>query len=71
VAAFSELASAIQAAFRGGSFLYPSAAAALVEEYQQKADRGHRRDPYDRLTDGEREVFKLIVEGYTAREIGD
>jgi two-component system response regulator NreC len=71
VAAFSELASAIQAAYRGDSFLSPSAAAALVEEYQQKADRRHRRDPYDRLTDREREVLKLIVEGYTAREIGD
>jgi two-component system response regulator NreC len=70
-AAFSELASAIQAAYRGDSFLSPSAAAALVEEYQQKADRRHRRDPYDRLTDRERGVLKLIVEGYTAREIGD
>jgi two-component system response regulator NreC len=71
VAAFSELASAIQAAYRGDSFLSPSAAAALVEEYQQKAGRGRREDPYDRLTDREREVLKLIVEGYTAREIGD
>jgi two-component system response regulator NreC len=71
VAAFSELASAIQAVYRGDSFLSPSAAAALVEEYQQKADRRHRRDPYDRLTDREKEVLKLIVEGYTAREIGD
>ncbi|MBM4462415.1 MAG: response regulator transcription factor [Chloroflexi bacterium] len=71
VAAFSELASAIQAAYRGDSFLSPSAAAVLVEEYQQKASTGRREDPYDRLTDREREVLKLIVEGYTAREIGD
>ncbi len=36
MAAFSELASAIQAVYRGDSFLSPSAAATLVEEYQQK-----------------------------------
>jgi len=71
VAAFSELASAIQAAYRGDSFLSPTAAAALVEEYQQKANGKRLRDPYDRLTDREKEVLKLIVEGYTAREIGD
>jgi DNA-binding NarL/FixJ family response regulator len=71
VAAFSELALAIQAAYRGDSFLSPTAAAALVEEYQQKANGKRLRDPYDRLTDREKEVLKLIVEGYTAREIGD
>lgn len=71
VAAFSELASAIQAAYRDDSFLSPTAAAALVEEYQQKANGKRLRDPYDRLTDREKEVLKLIVEGYTAREIGD
>ena len=36
--AFSELASAIQAAYRGESFLSPSAAAALVEECQMKTN---------------------------------
>ena len=42
-----------------------------MEEYQQKANGKRLRDPYDRLTDREKEVLKLIVEGYTAREIGD
>ncbi|GAF87035.1 unnamed protein product, partial [marine sediment metagenome] len=35
MAAFSELTSAIQAVYKGDSFLSPSAAAALVEECQQ------------------------------------
>ena len=43
--ASSELTSAIQAAYRGESFLSPSAAAALVEEYQQKAALGWRKGP--------------------------
>jgi DNA-binding NarL/FixJ family response regulator len=69
--AFSELASAIQAAYRGDSFLSPTAAAALVEEYQQKVTTGSRKEPYQRLTDRERQALKLIAEGHTTREIAD
>ena len=71
MAAFSELASAIQAAYRGDAFLSPSAAAALVEEYQLKTSVGGGKDAYQQLTDREREVLKLVVEGHTAREIAD
>jgi len=71
MAAFSELASAIQAIYRGDSFLSPSAASALVDEYQQKATAEGGKDPYQLLTDREREVFKLVVEGHTTREIAD
>lgn len=71
MAAFSELASAIQAVYRGESFLSPSAAAALVQEYQQKANVEGEKDTYQQLTDREREVLKLVVEGHTAREIAD
>jgi len=70
-AAFSELASAIQAVHKGDSFLSPSAAAALVEECQQKTNDKAEDDPYQHLTDREREVLKLVVEGNTAREIAE
>jgi len=69
--AFSELAQAIQAAYRGESYLSPSAAAALIEECQQKINTEGDKDPYQQLTDREREVLKLIAEGHTAREIAD
>ena len=69
MAAFSELASAIQAVYRGESFLSPSAASALVEECQQKAVAEGEKDPYQVLTDREREVLKLVVEGYTSKQI--
>ncbi|MFC1923956.1 response regulator [Chloroflexota bacterium] len=71
MAAFSELASAIQAVYRGDSYLSPSAAGALIEEYQQKTTVEGERDSYQQLTDREREVLKLVVEGHTAREIAD
>ena len=64
----SELVSAIHAVQEGDSFLYPSAAAALIEDYLQQT-KGE--DPYDQLTAREREIFKLIAEGHTSREIAD
>jgi two-component system response regulator NreC len=70
-AAFSELASAIQAVYQGGSFLSPIAAAAMVEECQQKVAGDGEKDSYHNLTDRERETLKLVAEGYTAREIAD
>jgi len=69
--AFAELASAIQTAYNGESFLSPTAAAALVDEFQQKAGVEGERDPYQQLTDREKEVLKLVVEGHTAREMAD
>jgi DNA-binding NarL/FixJ family response regulator len=70
-AAFSELASAIQAVYQGGSFLSPIAAAAVVEECQQKVATEGETGSYQNLTDREREMLKLVAEGYTAREIAD
>jgi two-component system response regulator NreC len=70
-AAFSELASAIQAVYQGGSFLSPVAAAAIVEECQQKMSPEGETDSYQNLTDREREMLKLVAEGYTAREIAE
>ena len=67
----SELASAIQAVYKGDSFLSPSAAAAVVDECQQKVTIEGERDSYQQLTDREREVLKLIAEGHTAREIAE
>jgi len=66
-----ELASAIQAVYRGDSFLSPSAAAILVEECQLKTGAEGEKDSYQLLTDRERETLKLIAEGHTAREIAE
>ncbi len=61
----SDLIAALYAVHTGESFLYPSAAAALIEDYRQQA----KVEPYDRLTAREREILKLIAEGHTSREI--
>ncbi|MBC7262980.1 MAG: response regulator transcription factor [Chloroflexi bacterium] len=71
LAASSELALGIRAVYRGDSFLSPSAARVFVEGYQQRAALWEKDDPYQQLTDREREVLKLIAEGRTTREIAD
>jgi DNA-binding NarL/FixJ family response regulator len=63
----SDLVSAIRAVHGSESFLYPSAAAALIESYRQQVEE----EPYDRLTAREREILKLIAEGNTSREIAE
>jgi DNA-binding NarL/FixJ family response regulator len=70
-AASSELASGIRSVHRGDSFLSPSVARFLVEDYQQLASMKGGQDPYEQLTDREREVLKLAAEGYTTQEIAD
>lgn len=63
----AELVSAIQAVSRGDSYLYPSAASTVIRDYLKNAEE----EPYDRLTDREREILKLVAEGYTSRQIAD
>ncbi len=64
----SDLVSAIHAVHQGHSFLYPSAATALVQSFRQLPEES---DPYEKLTPREREVLKLIAEGRTSREISE
>ena len=68
-AASSELLSAIRAVYRGDSYLSPSATRHLVESYQSESDGKKGGDLYEQLTEREKEVFRLLAEGRTGREI--
>jgi len=70
VAASSELASGIRSVYSGDSYLSPSVAKLLVEDYRY-GGRRVTQDPYEQLTERERDVFKLVVEGYTTQQIAD
>lgn len=70
-AASAELTMGIRSVWNGESFLSPSVARVLVEGYQQGTNAKDRRDSYDQLTDRERDVLKLVAEGYTTLEIAE
>jgi DNA-binding NarL/FixJ family response regulator len=65
-AANRDLIEACRAALRGATFIYPAAARVVLRDYVRDADR-----PPDPLTPRERDVVKLIAEGYTSEEIGE
>ena len=63
-----ELVSAIRALHQGGSYLYPTAANAIIEGFLNQSEDD---DPYELLTNREREVLKLIADGFTSRAIAE
>jgi DNA-binding NarL/FixJ family response regulator len=68
--AASELLAGIRNLKAGKTHFGPHAAKALEEAFAR--DRpSEPADPYERLTDREREVFQLVVEGKTNAEIGE
>ena len=68
-AANRDLIEACRAALRGSTFIYPPAAQALLHEYYSGG--GDPDSPPDPLTPRERDVVKLIAEGFTSDEIGE
>lgn len=70
-AAASELPVGIRSVYRGDSYLSPSVAKLLVEDYRHGISSRLSHDSYEQLTDRERDVLKLVAEGYTTQEIAD
>jgi len=65
----NELINAVRAVARGDVFLYPSMARRLVQEYlSQSPSQGSAAA---HLTEREREILKLIAEGFSNGEIAD
>jgi DNA-binding NarL/FixJ family response regulator len=67
-AADRDLVEACRAALRGEPFLYPSAVAALVRDFLERAREG-REAPADPLTPRELQVLKLVAEAHTNDQI--
>ena len=63
----SELVSAVRAAHRGGLVLDPAVAREVLVEAARPPESG-AADPYDALTDREKQVLKLIAEGRSNKE---
>jgi two-component system response regulator NreC len=67
----AELVSAIRAVHRGGTFLHPDIAPAVIEGYLGGLQPMQQDDPYEALTDREKQVLKLVAEGQTNKEIAE
>ncbi len=70
-AAGTELVSAIRAVHAGESFLYPSAAKAVVDRYLGEGEEDEEERRLDELSDREKEVLKLLAEGRSNRDIAE
>ncbi len=70
-AADRELVDAVRAVARGDVWVQPAAARVLAQGARRREEQASDRARYERLTDRERAVFRLIAEGYTAPEIGE
>lgn len=66
----SELASAIRAAYRGGLVLDPAVAKEALAE-PGGGSGAAEADPYDSLTDREKQVLKLVAEGKSNKEVAE
>lgn len=64
----ADLFTAIMTVHKGGYFLYPSVAKRMVEEYLSMG-KGPKLNSYDRLSDREKEVLKLIADGHHSQQI--
>ncbi|MDX1520078.1 MAG: response regulator transcription factor [Anaerolineae bacterium] len=66
-----ELVSAIKAVHRGDSFLSPSISRKVIDGYLRHVEETDKTDSYTQLTNREREVLQLIVEGLSNKEIAE
>lgn len=65
-----EVVDAVRAVARGDLYVRPEAARALARGYQRKDPLKEDRARFDKLTGRERDVLRLVAQGYSAPEIG-
>jgi two-component system response regulator NreC len=65
----SELINAVRSVQRGEVFLYPSMIQKLVQGYLQLSDWENDEEPS--LSPREKEIFRLLAEGYSNKEIAE
>ena len=70
-AADRELVDAVRTVARGELFVRPAAARVLAKGLKKKDEHADDRARYEKLTERERDVLRLIAAGYTAPEIGE
>ena len=70
-AADRELVDAVRAVAHGDVYVQASAGRVLAKGRQRVDKASDERSRYEKLTERERDVLRLVAEGYTAPEIGE
>ena len=70
-AADRELIEAVRTIARGELYMSPSAGRVLARGIRKKDEHAELRARYEKLTDREQAVLRLVAAGYTAPEIGE
>ena len=66
-----DIIKAIHAAMNNETFLSPSISKVLMDTYRSPRKSSPRTERYKQLSNREREVFQLIAEGHSTRQIAD
>lgn len=67
----SDLITALRSVSRGEVYLHPSITSGIVAGYLDIEKKPETETLYEKLTDREKQVLKLIAEGYTHKEAAD
>ena len=67
----TDLVTAIRVVHNGDVFLHPSIASKVTRDYVQLIHSERNTDPYQRLTGREKEILKLVADGYSTRQIAE
>lgn len=70
-AADRDLVDAVRTVARGEMYVQPSAARVLARGLTRKDPNADERARFEKLTEREQSVLKLVAQGYTAPEIGE
>ncbi len=64
-----DLKRAVEAVAQGNSFFSPTISRMLMQDFVQQLQRRGIKDSYDLLTDREKEIFQLLAEGRSNKDI--
>jgi DNA-binding NarL/FixJ family response regulator len=67
----SDLIQAVEAVAKGQPFFSPEIASKMVSDYVRRLGDARVSDPYEALSDREREIFQLIAEAYSNKDIAN
>jgi DNA-binding NarL/FixJ family response regulator len=66
-----DLIGAVEAVASGRSYFSPAVSSIIVGDYMRRVSQRSECEGYDRLSEREREVFQLVAEGRTNRQIAE